>query len=326
VGFFDRDEHRRGTDPLEMAEVGDLPPAAQARLSRARTSGLSTSTLSAGGFATVSTLGLRPLAQVLGASIYQIGSQNLPHEAQWAGDGFAFPLMTVNGAWSEARRLAFDRLRDEARAVGADAVVAVHLRRGEPNWARRCVDYVVSGTAVRLATPAGAVGPSSPILSDLSAQDYWKLHSCGCGPVGIVASTSVMFVSQGQGARWRRRVTVMSNQELPEYSEGFSHARRAAVIDLRDQARTLGADGVVGVSLEYAMSQAELAVDLRGGTATGLSISSIALGGDMSIGGGGADKRTGMIFTVHAVGTAMKRKTPGEPGPEVSVRLGLKDR
>ena len=300
MGFFDRGEHREASDAR-----------------------LFTSTLSVKEFAVLASLGPRPVAQVLGASVYQVGSQNLPAEAQWAGDDFTFPLLTISGAWGEARRLAFERLEEEARVLGADGVVGVRLARGEHDWAERAVDFVVSGTAIRLPGPGSH---QSPVLSDLSVQDFWKLHSIGCEPAGIVAATSTMFVSQGRGTRWQRRRTVMSNQEIYEFSAGFSSARRAAVLDLRDQARSVGADGVVGVYFQYEMAKQELRIDRRAGQASGLSPASIAMGANPAdFGGGGGDKRDGFVFTFHAAGTAIRRGRVGARAPTTHLRRDLND-
>jgi uncharacterized protein YbjQ (UPF0145 family) len=70
-------------------------------------------------------------------------------------------LDTITDAWSKVRRLALNRLSEEALQVGADAVIGVHLARGEHDLAKRTIDYLVSGTAIRLPAPrSGCRGPS----------------------------------------------------------------------------------------------------------------------------------------------------------------------
>jgi hypothetical protein len=56
-----------------------------------------------------------------------------------------------------------------------------------------------------------------------------------------------MFISQGLGTRWRRRRTMLQNQELVELSGAFSGARHMAVRDLRDQARRESSASIRGV-------------------------------------------------------------------------------
>ena len=148
-------------------------------------------------------------------------------------------------AWNLARRHALQRLREEALQVGADAVVGVHLHRGEHDLGRRTIDYVVTGTAIRLpdSTPS-----AQPVLTDASVQDYWQLHSAGHEPVGLVATTAVVFASPPRATRIRRLRTIPRNQELEELSGGFQAAREAVRVRLRGQVADAHAAGAVGVS------------------------------------------------------------------------------
>jgi uncharacterized protein YbjQ (UPF0145 family) len=211
-------------------------------------------------------------------------------------------------------------LSAEAEAVGADAVVGVMLRRGSHDWARGSVDYVVSGTAIR--TGRAERDQSGPTLSDLSVQEYWKLESAGWAPAGLAAATAVFFVSQSISTRWKRRATLIRNQELIEYSRGFSNARRAAVHMLRDQARRSGADGVVGVAFDHDVSRAKLKVAITAaGQSTGVSPASLAMGADAV--SRGRDTRSGIVVTIQAVGSAIRRRAHVDaPASRAVMRLG----
>ncbi len=267
------------------------------------------SALSATEFALLSDLGPQPLAQVMGTSVYQVGWQYLRPEAQWGGSDFHSRLDVVNQAWDNARRLAFGRLLAEGRSVGADAVVGVKLRRGEHDWARRAVDFMVTGTAIRLVDNARDSG-DGPVLSDLSVQDYWKLASCGWAPSGLVAATAVFFVSQGFSTRFARRRSFYRNQELIEFSDGFGAARRAVVEDLHFRARDGGADGVVGVTLDYKLERRKISV-MQMQQRTGIRIGTFGTtGGDVVQAGGGSESRDGICFTVHAVDTGVRQVRP----------------
>jgi uncharacterized protein YbjQ (UPF0145 family) len=306
MGFFDRSAGgRRETDDSGFDESADLAQAGAERLEALSSHGMFSSTLSATEFALLSELGPQPLAQVMGTSVYQVGWQYLRPEAQWGADDFYSSLDVVDQAWANARRLAFGRLEEEGRAVGADAVVGVRLRRGEHDLARRSVDFMVTGTAVRLPDTARD-GGDRPVLSDLSVQDYWKLASGGWAPSGLLAATAVFFVSQGFSTRLGRRTSFFTNQELTEFSDGFGAARRAVVEDLRSQARAHGADGVVGVTLDHALERRKIQV-IRMQGQTGISIGTFgAASGGAALSGGGSDSRDGIVFTVHAVGTGVR--------------------
>ncbi len=317
MGFFGRDDG--DSDAGDRLGAGQVPLEAEGRLSELGAD-LFSSTLSVNEFALLSELGPRPIGQVLGASVHQVGWQYLPPHAQWAGSDLFCQMYTVSQAWDQARRNAFARVREEARLIGADAVVGVQLRRGTHDWARNSVDFVVNGTAIRV--PGSEGSSQTVVLSDLSAQDYWKLSSGGWAPAGLVAATSVFFVSQGFGTRWKRRRSVMNNQELLEFSDGFSAARRAVVTDLRGQAESVNADGIVGMSFHYEITRGRFPVAGVGQGPSGLSAGTMAIGGDL-VRTGGSDKRTGVVITMHAVGTAIRRQRTAErPAPRAMLSLG----
>jgi uncharacterized protein YbjQ (UPF0145 family) len=319
MGFFGRDNNA-DTGIGDRLKSGYVPAEADARLSGLGAD-LFSSTLSVNEFALLTEMGPQPLAQVLGASVHQVGWQYLPPQAQWGGSDLFCQMYTVSQAWAEARRNAFARLREEARQVGADAVVGVQLRRGTHDWARNSVDFVVNGTAIRLP---GTPSPSDATvaLSDLSAQDYWKLVGGGWGPAGLVATTTVFFMSQGSWTRWRRRTSAMKNQELYEFSEAFSAARRAAMSDLRGQAESVKADGIVGVSLQYEINRGKFGVAVPTGP-SGLGAGTMSIGGGQMVRMGGTDSRKGIVITMHAVGTAIRRQHAAQrETPRQIVSLG----
>ena len=126
---------REQAESLARIESGGIPVQAERRLREmaARDAPVS-STLSVDEFALCSKLGLQPLGQVLGASVHQVGWQNLPWSGSWGG-GLIVELEVIAAAWEEARRRAFDRLAEEASHLGADVVVGVRLHRGVHDWA-----------------------------------------------------------------------------------------------------------------------------------------------------------------------------------------------
>jgi uncharacterized protein YbjQ (UPF0145 family) len=285
---------------LARIEAGGIPLQAERRLKEmAASSAPFSSTLSVDEFALSSKLGLQPLGQVLGASVHQVGWQNLPWSASW-GSGATYELDVISAAWEEARRRAFDRLAEEARHLGADLVVGVRLHRGAHDWAAGAVDYVVNGTAARLP---GSKGSSRPLLSDLSGQEVWQLHQAGYEPVGLVAATAVFFVSPSYSTQRAQIMIGSPNQELTDFTQGIYAARESALRSLSMQANANRADGIVGVRIEQQ---------------TELRSFSFRVGGL-----GGSGERQGLIVTLQAFGTAISERSPAEQRPpRTAIELG----
>jgi len=243
---------RDAEESLRRIEAGGLPVAAEARLRQLASSDgkpeLFTSDLSVQEFALLSRLGVQPLTQVMGSSIYQVGWQpvyyNVPTE-----------VTVLSSAFNTCRGLALRRLSEEAQLAGADAVLGVRIIQGAHDWAARAIEFVVIGTAVRLA-PHMRHPDGGTILTDLSGQEFLQLCRVGVRPVGIAAHTSVQYVPASwqtvratSGGAWGGGVSWL-NQELRDFTQGVYAAREKAVGSVVYQAGQLGADGLVGVQIE----------------------------------------------------------------------------
>ena len=139
----DAAQQREQEESLARIEAGGIPLAAERRLrelgERRRAS--FTSDLSVDCFALCHQLGLTPLTQVMGSSIYQV---RLP--------GGVWPTTRYGGAAACRARHALRSLergarpgapaarRGGARTLGADAVVGVQMRTGEPEFAGGAIE------------------------------------------------------------------------------------------------------------------------------------------------------------------------------------------
>ena len=335
-------------EALARIEAGGIPLAAERRLQALSVDGaLFTSGLSVNEFALLGALGPRPLAQVMGGSVVRVGQALLPAvptSRRWSSFGgtggystqpaeptayqkAAYQLTTMvlevevlTDAWATARRNALNRLSEEALQVGADVVVGVELRRGEHDLAKRTIDYLISGTAIRLP---GSTKTNWPLLSDLSVQDYWKLHDAGYDPVGLVAATTVVFASASRAMRRRRRRTMRRNQELVELSQAFHLARETVRQRLLSQAQGCHADGTVGVELSHTIHEEELTAAPSIPSMSPPGWNRGALGIPYYVRRKGEAERKGWLITMHGAGTAIRRRenVPQYP-PETTMRLG----
>ncbi len=265
---------------LKRVEAGGIPLAAERRLRElGEHGGAFTSDLSVGDFALCHQLGLKPVSQVMGSSIYQVGYQATPWPSAMGGS-FMFEMEALSQAWNEVRSLALGRLAQEASHVGADAVIGVELRTGEHDWAENSIEYVVVGTAVRHDKESTRGGP---VLTELSVADYAKLLSAGVEPLGVVAWSSVFFVGASYSTQMMSGVGGLGftqNQELREFTQGVYSAREIVVGRLTEQAAKLGASGVIGVRIAHGIQRTTV--------------------------GAGTYSRGGLMVTFHAIGTAIR--------------------
>jgi uncharacterized protein YbjQ (UPF0145 family) len=355
VAFFRRNEAEDADNAESQAriEAGGIPVGAEARLNVLATDGsLFTSGLSVNEFALLEQMGPRPLAQVMGASVVRTGWQYLPAlapgvnviDGSWyarTNSGYALQnpfteaspaqvrnyqwhmtvvceLDVLTNAWNLARRRALDRLAEEALQVGADAVVGVHLRRGDHDLGKGTIEYVVTGTAIRLPSSARS---SWPTLTDVSVQDYWRLRGAGLEPVGFVSATAVMFASPPRDTRARRLRTKAQNQELEEVSQAFRDARQTVRAQLGGQVSDAYGEGAVGVEFSHSVHREKLALESSLQTYRGWQRGRLGL--PYFVSGHSDVERRGWVITMHAAGTAVRRREGTQDDPvKTAMRMG----
>ncbi len=292
---------REQAESLAQIEAGHIPLSAQRRLSELREQGGGsfTSDLSVNGFALCHQLGLTPLSQVMGSSIYQMG-----YQSSWGTTGYGGTALvemdTLSEALNEVRGRALQRLAEEARHVGADAVVGVETRAGESELGsgagggQLALEHVVLGTAVRRADRSAGTGQhgGSPVLTELSIADYALLLRAGIEPAGIVAWSSVFFANYGYygmlGPGAGMGMGSVQNFELREFTQAFYGARETVMTQLTRQAAALGASGVVGVRIGHTARPHTLSGGMGG-----------------AVGGFGGREIRGLMVTFNAIGTAI---------------------
>ncbi len=339
-------------------EEGGIPAGAEQRLQSLGTGGsLFTSGLSVNEFALLRRMGPQPLAQVMGASVVRPGWQYLPalppgqivtwtagRAGSWTSQaaGYVNPytepsisqirnyrwhapevceLDVLTDAWTLARRRALDRLVEEALQVRADAVVGVHLHRGDHDLGEGTIEYMVTGTAVRFP---GSDGQAWPLLTDLSVQDYWRLHTAGHEPVGLLATTTVVFASPPVALRLQRLRTLARNQELDELSRAFRIARETVRARLEGQVSDAHGTGAVGVALSHSIHRDTLALASSVQTAGYRGWHRGRLGLPYRVSGRGDGERRGWVITMHAAGTAVRAGTGPSPSPPVKPTVRLR--
>ncbi|MBW8816360.1 MAG: heavy metal-binding domain-containing protein [Caulobacterales bacterium] len=206
---------RERLDKWEAALArGGLPDFVQARLSEAaerRAPWLSTMT--AAELLLVRSHGARPLATVFGTCWFQFGaSWTRGHAAGW--------------------RTALERLVEEARACGANAVVDVKLRTSAAE--ADSMDYSLVGTAIRF----DKLPPSpDPVVATTPALEFVRLLEAGVVPTGIAVGAHYEWLTDNSYSGLAGNVFT-GNQPLNTLGQFWEGVRRRAHAELRlDAAR-----------------------------------------------------------------------------------------
>jgi uncharacterized protein YbjQ (UPF0145 family) len=298
----------RDAASVEALAQGGLPVTAQLRLEEMRSSGGAwTSDLSVSELTAVRSVGFEPVGLVMGSSIYHLGAN---FGSQWLGQfrgaftnyyacphGWAHEDMRMGYNWEHlqyeegimaARQLAMSRLEAEARALGAHGVAGVRLTLTGVEGQAGVMEFTVIGTALRRP---GVAPLADPFTSHLSGQELAKLVSTGYVPCALVMAVAAIEVDPGCGTEYRMRA--WDNVEIDQITDGAYQCRQLAVEHLEEEAEAAGAEGIVGVDVQFKVHE---------------------LAGEA------------MLLEMRAIGTAV-RKFAQEPMPaEPLVMLRLRDR
>ncbi len=225
-----------------------LPSAVAARAARYRPGGVHTSLQDVAGFAGLHSVGLQPLAEVMGCAVVRLGWQG------WGGCGYsgfgARPTTVTSGArnrfsgyapYVDALRGAYDaalgRLLAEAVAMRAHGVVGVRLTEQHVSGGR---EFLALGTAVRADS---AVHLERPFVTELDGNDVAALLHAGWVPATIAYGISVGV--RHDDYRTVQQATGWRNAEVSGYTDLVQQVRHDARTRFGEQVRSAGADGAL---------------------------------------------------------------------------------
>jgi uncharacterized protein YbjQ (UPF0145 family) len=146
----------------------------------------------------------------------------------WLHYGYSWTRGHAQG-WQTALR----RLRDEARAAGANAVLDVKMRT-IPLDNESSMDFTLVGTAVKI----DALSPSEdPIIATVPALEFVKLIEADIVPTGIAIGAEYRWITDWQSNSdlfWN------GNTECSMLSRHWKHVRDCAYQNLREDTRHQG--------------------------------------------------------------------------------------
>jgi len=160
-------------------------------------------------------------------------------------------IKEFSDVFNATRHLALRRICAEARSAGANAVVGIETRimpfRGVHEMLM--IGTAAHHPALASAAPSTAVPPSAaqePVTSDLTCEEMWNLASLGYMPLKLVLGTAVY--SLGLVGGMMAMFKGMARGEISELTSLIYEAREHAIGLIRDEARAIGADDVVGIT------------------------------------------------------------------------------
>mgnify|MGYP001551354924 CR=1 FL=1 len=225
-----------------VAMPADLPQHARERLVAMRQRHLFTSDLSVNEFLLVKEAGFDPLGLVMGSSVYQMR----PNVPQLSFGELGTEVAWMSHALWHSRQLAMTRMEEEADQLGADGIVGVRLEVNLHAFGKGILEFMAVGTAVKHREGGNFRNRhGKPFQSDLTGQELWTLVKAGYRPVGFCMGNCVAYVPPETLG-----MVAGGNQELAGYTHVLYDARELAIGRLQYEAETLGAEGIVGVTIE----------------------------------------------------------------------------
>ena len=192
-----------------------MPAATRARLEGARNGRLPwTATLTPAELMIARSHGLKPVASVSATC--------------WMHYGWSWTEGHAQG-WETALR----RLREEAKAAGANAVLDVKMRT-IPLAIEDSMDFTLVGTAV---TVDGLPPSDLPVVATVPALEFVKLLEADVVPTGIAVGAKYHWLTDWRGSA---RQTWMGNTESTTLSRFWETVRKDAHAELRRSAQPQG--------------------------------------------------------------------------------------
>jgi hypothetical protein len=206
---------RRRADIQSSLLRGAVPTAIKTRLTETRSGKLPwLATLTPAELMTVRSHGIRPIAAIAASC--------------WLHYGWSWTQGHGQG-WDAA----LQRLRDEARAAGANAVLDVKMRT-VPITGESSMDFTLIGTAVRVE---GLPPSADPIVATVPALEFVKLLDADIVPTGIAIGAHYEWL---QNPWANPNMSWMGNIESGQLSALWERVRRQAHALLRQHAKSQG--------------------------------------------------------------------------------------
>jgi uncharacterized protein YbjQ (UPF0145 family) len=183
--------------------------------------------------------GYQPLRFVFGNVAYSVGlGGGLLGGLKSMGRG---EIREYSDVFNATRHLALQRIVQEARSAGANAVLGIETR---------IMPFQGVHEMLMLGTAAFHPGlpteyKQAPVTSDLTCEEMWNLANLGYAPLKLVLGTAVYSLGLVGGLKALMKSFVRG--EISDLTTLIYEAREHALGLIRNEADALGAEDVVGI-------------------------------------------------------------------------------
>jgi uncharacterized protein YbjQ (UPF0145 family) len=216
--------------------------------------------------------GYTPIKFVFGNVAYSMGvGGGLLGSLKSLGRG---EIREYSDVFNHTRHLALERIVNEARSVGANAVVGIETTVLPFKGVH---EMMMMGTA-SLNSHLPSVHANEPVTSDLTCEETWNMTNLGYYPMKLVLGTAVY--SLGVMGGLKAAFKSLARGEINDLTSLIYDAREHAIGLVEDQASAIGAEDVVGIKThihEFGSLIEFMAIGTAVGRRAGLTTESAAL-------------------------------------------------
>lgn len=150
-------------------------------------------------------------------------------------------IREFSDVFNRTRHIALQRISDEARRAGANAVVGIETRTMPFQGVHEMLMLGTASNHPKLPLSAR----ENPITSDLTNEEMWNLVHMGFLPQKLLLGTAVYSLGMVGGIK--AAFKSLSRGEVSDLTTLIYDAREHAIGLIRAEAEAIGADDVVGI-------------------------------------------------------------------------------
>jgi len=150
-------------------------------------------------------------------------------------------IREYSDVFNATRHLALQRIVDEARAAGANAVLGIETRVMPFQGVHEMLMFGTAAYHPGLPPQYAA----TPVTSDMTCEEMWNMANIGYAPLKLVLRTAIYSLGVVGGIK--AALQSIARGEISDLTSLIYDAREHAIGLLKQEADSVGADDVVGI-------------------------------------------------------------------------------